>query len=753
MRLTLSLLFYILFSAVSYRYSEGCFAQNYNRKENTVWVTSTDDIDNQYIFPNAIFPGTGVNFNTTPLSQIDAAGTYGAYTGINSISTASVADKNGNLLFYTNGNIVWDKNNNVMENGWGINDNGSYPYYLRQGGIGTTESSMSFDGVVIAPMPGYASKYYIFCIMDTLMEDAFYGGYFAPGAWEGKLRYTVVDMAANNGLGRVDMDRRGIVMADSMSGNLQIVTGEDCNYWLVGNFMMGGFRSYNITSSGIDTHAVVSIVTPPLQPYCYELNVSPDGRKLAEAFDAEVELCHFDPGTGIVSDYSPSPVLIGSQYAYSIAFSPDNSKLYVGGIIGIRQYDLSGAVPTFNSPPLSIDTTIYEMYGPLRLGPDNKIYFNYAGNPWNVGWAINQPNLSGTACAIDSISNAPLMLKRRMWFIPQFPNEVAVIQYDSTHRTLQAPLCFDSSGVWLQPLAATDTGTDYRWRVKNGASFDTAGRDTAAIRVSQPGIYTVQYYTRNPCMLHQDTFRVDRVFFSLSMLRNDPQVVSCNGKPVELKPYTTAQAPAFLWQDGSTGASYTADTSGTYTVTVAAQGCTLSDSIYVFVTDVKQQLGNDTFLCIGDEHALLRLSARVPPGGTVLWSTGSTNRQIIVADSGLYTVTVSSGSCKGEDSIYVDQLYCTCPLLIPNAFSPNNDGLNDYFLPALPGDCAVSEFAMEIYNRWGQRIFTSYKPDKGWDGTYNGQFADMGSYWYRIRMILGVDKTEVIRNGDFTLVR
>jgi gliding motility-associated-like protein len=92
-------------------------------------------------------------------------------------------------------------------------------------------------------------------------------------------------------------------------------------------------------------------------------------------------------------------------------------------------------------------------------------------------------------------------------------------------------------------------------------------------------------------------------------------------------------------------------------------------------------------------------------------------------------------------------------MLIPNAFSPNNDGLNDYFIPALPGNCAVDEFALEIYNRWGQRIFTSYKRDKGWDGTYNGHAADMGSYRYRIRMLLGVHKKEVTQNGDFMLIR
>ncbi len=751
MRLTV--LYCLLFSLVLCTFPKPARGQNYIQNENKVWITPTDDIDNQVIFPNAIFPGTGIDFKTSPISQVDASGTYGSYTGVAATATASVSDRQGNLLFYTNGNIVWDRYNNVMENGWGINDNGSYPYYLTMSTTGVTESSFSFDGVVVVPMPGNASKYYIFCIMDTLMADAFYGGYAGPGAWEGRLRYTVVDMDGNGGLGSVDNDHRGLVLADSMSGNLHVVTGEDCNYWLVGNFMMGGFRSYNITAAGIDTNPVISTVIPPLQPFCYELNISPDRTRLAEAFDGEVELCHFNPATGIASDYAAGALLIGAQSAYSTAFSPDNTKLYVGGLIGIRQYELSGALPVFNSPPLSIDPTVYEMFGPMRLGPDGKIYFNYTGNQYNVGWAINQPNLTGAACNIDSIQDAPLMLKRRMWFIPQFPNEVAVIRYDTVGNTFNPALCFSNDSIWLQPLAAPATGTDYRWKVKDGATYRTTGRDTAVLRISRPGVYTVQYFTHNPCTLHRDTFRVDRVFFSLSLLRNDPEVLSCDGTPIELKPFTDAPAPVFLWQDGTTGATCRADTPGTYTVTVTAKGCSLSDSIRVVVTDVRQHLGNDTFLCIEEPRTFIRLKAQAPPGASIMWNTGSNDPQISAVDSGWYRVTVTSQGCTGTDSMHLARLYCECPVVIPNAFSPNNDGLNDYFLPAMPGECQVSTFVMEIYDRWGQRIFTSYKKDKGWDGSYNGATAEMGSYRYRIRMKLGVHGTEIIQNGDFVLMR
>ncbi len=734
------------------------FAQdNYLKKENYNWITPVDAHDG-IRYDDPVYPATGIDFNTSPFTTFEASGTYASYFGAAARSVASISDSNGALLFYTDGNIVWNRNHDVMENGWGINDNGKPPYHLASDNIGfRTESGSNWDGVVIVKKPGTRSKYFIFTIIDTLGYDSFFEGYtMAKAKWEGKLRYSVVDMEKGSGLGEVESENRAIVLAEGMSGNLHIVTGEDCNYWLVGNHSLGGFRSFNITANGVDPDPVVSVVVPPLQPYVQELNISPDRRTLAEAFEFEVSVCHFNPATGIVSDYTPAPVLLGTQTTFSMAFSPGSDKLYLGGIIGIRQYDLSGATPTFINPPISINDTLYlapEYYGPLRLAPDGKIYFNFDMGLQHSGGVINDPELTGPACNLDSMVRPPLMFQRQAIAVRPFANETAVISYNNAGQVIQAPLCFQDSMVWLDPLQTPDTGTEFRWKMKVGDGYQPVAHDTQTIAVTTPGVYTVSFFTAAPCTFHEDTFIVSRVTFSLGLGQTVSNPVSCNGAPISLVPYTDAQSPAFIWQDGTVGKQYLADSSGTYIVSVTDRGCTAGDSVHVYITDVRQKLPADTVLCSEEPGKGLWLNALIPGGqATWEWSTGAADTAIYVTDSGLYRITVKDSSCIGTDSFQLDRRFCNCPVVFPTAFSPNGDGRNDLYRPALPSDCDVFDLQFEVYNRWGELVFVGNKA-QSWDGTYNGDPAGMDTYFYRAQMTTGLNRKSITENGSFILVR
>src|SRR5690606_22550722 len=147
------------------------------------------------------------------------------------------------------------------------------------------------------------------------------------------------------------------------------------------------------------------------------------------------------------------------------------------------------------------------------------------------------------------------------------------------------------------------------------------------------------------------------------------------------------------------------------------------------------------------------LEAEVPEGATALWSNGSTASNIQVSDSGLYWVTVSVGQCVSSDSMHLYRYYCDCPMVIPNAFTPNGDGLNDLFKLALSLACPVSEYKLQIYNRWGQMLFVSYRLEDGWDGTINGQPADVGSYYYQLSVKTGLRQNVIVEHGDFVLIR
>lgn len=699
-------------------------AQSFEREENNIWLNN----------------GNGLNFNTgAPVAQPSSVQTAGI-----SNNSASVCDANGHLLFYTDGNVVWNKNNDIMQNGWDINNDGNMApnTYFIEPAFGM--SSYSFDGVIIIPMPGSSHKYYIFSSPMIWVQNTI--GLYS-NQWQGKLYCTVVDMESNNGLGAVDPEHKGEVVAEELAGNLHAVIGEDCNYWLLAFGSNGSYKAFNITAEGMNTTPVVSTLTPPLNPFVSELNISPNRQRAAMALNAEVQISDFDPATGQFSN----DISIGAQDCNHAAFSPNSNLIYFSGIIGLRQYDLTNLSIPFTL--LSINNiTAYEADAPLRLGPDGKIYFSYctvaSGNIAFQGAAVMQPDIFGPGCQMELLTNQQLPLINGDWYpLYQLPNEIPVQIYDTISTVKEVPLCFNIP-VKLKPDVTQ--ATDYHWMVNTvGYTYIRNGSDTSSsLLATAPGKYAVQYFTTNPCALHRDTFIVNKVNFSLYL---GADKISCNGEPITLE----AGVPGgnYLWSDNSTGKELQASTSGLYWVQVSQGGCTATDSINVRILDIKQNLGKDTTLCMEDPDKQIVLEASLPAGATALWNTGSTDPLIRVADSGLYWVTVTIQDCVGADSVFIHKQYCDCPLLFPTAFSPNSDGVNDLYMPTIPAACPVDQFKLQIYNRWGQLVFVSYKPYEGWNGIYNGQPADVGNYMYRLQMKTGTRKKEIFKNGDFMLIR
>ena len=113
-----------------------------------------------------------------------------------------------------------------------------------------------------------------------------------------------------------------------------------------------------------------------------------------------------------------------------------------------------------------------------------------------------------------------------------------------------------------------------------------------------------------------------------------------------------------------------------------------------------------------------------------LWNTGDTTDAIQVNTEGLYSVLVTTTeSCQAADTVMV--LWGGEPFWLPNAFTPNGDGLNDEFKPVQRYDL-VKTYRLFIYNRWGQLIFETSDINQGWDGTYKGKPAEQGTYVYKI---------------------
>jgi gliding motility-associated-like protein len=187
---------------------------------------------------------------------------------------------------------------------------------------------------------------------------------------------------------------------------------------------------------------------------------------------------------------------------------------------------------------------------------------------------------------------------------------------------------------------------------------------------------------------------------------------------------------------------------GFYWVEVTNQnGCSFRDSVLLVTNPLPDvDLGKDTSLCASDE---LMLDAG-NLGELYSWKNGE-NAQTIIAHEGdgqIWVKVTDSNGCIGTDTIQILECVNQNNLNIPNAFTPNGDGYNDYFL--IIGRENYPNISVKIYDPLGIQVFQS---DQGyfqpWDGTSNGKKLPVNAYYYVINP--GDGSKEIV--GSITLVR
>jgi gliding motility-associated-like protein len=155
-------------------------------------------------------------------------------------------------------------------------------------------------------------------------------------------------------------------------------------------------------------------------------------------------------------------------------------------------------------------------------------------------------------------------------------------------------------------------------------------------------------------------------------------------------------------------------------------------------------LGADTTLCADDEVSLV-----VSDWETVLWSNGS-NAPAIQAGPGTWWVQVIDGTgCVAADTVVIAEDLCDVP--IGNTFTPNGDGVNDVMTLTDPGGRSLS---FNVYNRWGQLVFSRSAQVVQWDGR-SGTTAEVlpaGVYYYVLERLQADGRTDG-RSGYIQLIR
>ncbi|QNF31905.1 hypothetical protein HUW51_03895 [Adhaeribacter swui] len=288
---------------------------------------------------------------------------------------ATISDAEGNLLFYTNGVSVWNREHKLMPNGNRL--------------MGHRSSTQS---AVIVPRPLNPNIYYIFT---ADLQSQLYG-----------LRYSEVDMRLQKGSG--DIAKKNNFLVSPVSEKLTAVKhSNNTDYWVITHkWGTNGFYAFQVTAAGVSRQPVVSNVGTVHKGKNKEaigaMKASPDGKKLALALwrDSNLfEVFDFNNATGKVSN-----PLAFEHYdeAYGIEFSPDGTKLYgttngIGNVAPqIWQFNLLGSRQAIEESATLIAVSKADKIGSLQLGPDGKIYL--AKEKEKTLGVINNPNTPGLGC-------------------------------------------------------------------------------------------------------------------------------------------------------------------------------------------------------------------------------------------------------------------------------------------------------------------------------------------------------------------
>ncbi len=341
------------------------------------------------------------------------------------------------------------------------------------------------------------------------------------------------------------------------------------------------------------------------------------------------------------------------------------------------------------------------------------------GSPINTAgtYVHHYTNMNGCDSVIESVTVTV--------FIPSSGN------VDARDSTIETGFCENGS-------ALLSTGSDFKTYIWN------TGQTSSSIIVNIAGTYSLMATDKDGCVTI-DTFVVARYQYPAAAFKSVENL--CNDSSVTLDAGTGSTF--YLWNNGSTDETITTTKPGTFWVALAsAHNCTATDTVNVVAV---QRPAN--FLIPSVTKCSYQNVTLLPSNtfSSYTWSNGTNTKSINVSTSGLYWLSVTDyNGCTGKDSITVKDSICPEYFFIPNAFTPNNDGLNDMFRPIFAG--TLSGFHFFIYNRWGRLIFSTNNAITGWDGTVNGDPQPLGIYVWVCSYSLNGEGIRTER-GTVTLIR
>lgn len=302
-----------------------------------------------------------------------------------------------------------------------------------------------------------------------------------------------------------------------------------------------------------------------------------------------------------------------------------------------------------------------------------------------------------------------------------------------------------SGGLSFCPEGSTtlDAGTGFSTYLWNN------GNNSQTISVNNPGEYSVIVTNTSGCIGY-DTVNITTL--NVQALSITGNTLFCEGDSITLSANNGFNN--YLWSTNESGNSITVNQSGE--VSLIAQntnGCFSYDTVLAESFPKSNiHIYGDTMFCINSQTIL-----SVSDGfNSYSWSNGENSLSITVNNEGKYIINaVDINGCKSSDSVYVSSTVCetdTCKIFIPNSFTPNKDGFNDFFIP-LSTSCEYEIYEFYIFNRWGEIIHKSNTPNSKWDGKYKNKLCPIDVYVWMIRYKTFNDVNINTKRGHVSIIK
>ena len=674
----------------------------------------------------------GLSFNSAPPSPLlDGQ--------LNSLEGSSViCDNNGDVLFYTNGRTVFNRNHDLMLNGANL-----------KGHPSTYQSS------IIVPKPGSTNIYYI----------------FTADAWENSggdgYCYSEVDMALDGGYGGITSNKN-VYLTSPSSERLTAIRAADANsYWVITNqWGSNTFRAYKVDCNGVNTTPVISSVGKVMDEdtYCNigTLRVSPDakyviqtnvkGRTQITPANEDAQLFDFDDATGRLSNARLMP-LTNDGYYFGAEFSPNSKLLYIVNTFKstVHQFDISsGDLNTIMASKVILPGA-NDMAG-IAMGADQKLYLTTGSLSLHV---INQPNVPGAGCNL-VLQQQTLTGGGKLALPNIVQNLYANRPVDFTFQLLGS--C--SGSIQFNGVAQIP-GVVLTWDFGDGNTG--SGANVTHTYGNPNNEYTVKLTAINSggCVYEVVSKKVRPA--GEQVQANFGIAAQCESQTVKFTDSSEGGTGllSYRWEFGDGNVSNAASPNHQYTsnsiynvrlIISSSTGC-VADTMdrVVDLSKPTVNAGPDIDVTTIDPIQLNATGAvkyEWKPS-TYLDNPNIANPMMKAWDAITYVVKgYNAAGCSDTDTLEVT--IKTLPVItVPNAFRPGGVS-NPVLRPILRLAKGLNYF--QVYNRWGQMVFSTKTIGAGWDGLYKGLPQPSGAYVWLLEAV-DANGNIVRKRGSSLLIR